>query len=182
MTAASEAVLSERRMIADGLRRWSRGLDQSESARVAAAVELLVRANTGEFADPGWPWVREGDPAGPLGLFWLDPDAMAGWDCGRPEHPVMDFVEALAGGRPVRRLPVLLRILDQHTRRLVLTAFHHASADRRDVAVYAFGGDPWPLVDDASPAWRFWPAGELDVLDRPAVTMRPRLKVAGVAR
>ena len=38
------------------------------------------------------------------------------------------------------------------------------------------------LVDDASPVWRFWPRCPLDVRDRPAVAMRPRLKVAGGAR
>jgi hypothetical protein len=159
---------------------WCRNLDPFESGRLAAAVELVVRAHDGEFADPGWPWVVEGGPSDPLGLFRLDPDEMAAWDGGRPEHPVMDFVEALAGGRRVRRLPELLRILDHGTRRLVLTAFYTATLADAEVAVYAFSGDPWPLVDNASPAWRFWPVCELDVLDRPPVAMRPRLKVAGV--
>jgi hypothetical protein len=182
MTAVAEAALSERRMVAHGLRLWCRNLERSESGRVAAAVELVIGAHHGEFADPGWPWVVEGDPSEPLGLFRLDADAMAAWDSGRPEHPVMDFVEALAGGRPVRRLPELLRLLDQHTRRLVLAAFYTAALADAEVAVYAFGGDPWPLVDDATPAWRFWPTCVLDMLDRPAVAMRPRLKVAGDAR
>ena len=75
----------------------------------------------------------------------------------------------------------LLNILDNPTRRLVLCAFRHA-ADRHDVAVYAFGGDLSPLVDGAKPALRFWPVGELDVYDRPAVRSSPRLQTAGSAR
>ena len=169
-------------MIAAGLRLFAASVDPADAALAGAAVELVIRARGGEFVDPGWPWVVEGDAGGPFGLFRLDPDAMTAWDGGRPEHAVMDFVEALAGGRPVRRLAELLSIVDQATRRLVLCAFHHAAADRSDVAVYAFGGDPWLLVDDASPAWRFWPASELDLFDRPAVRMRPRLNFAGGAR
>ena len=179
MATAAEAALSERRMVADGLRLWARLADPAESSLTGAAAELVVRACSGRFADAGWPWVIEGDAADPLGLFKLDPGVMAAWDQGRPEHPVMDFVEALAGGRPVRHLARLLRILDNPTRRLVLCAFRHA-ADRRDLAVYAFGGDLSQLVDEAKPALRFWPACELDVLDRP--TPRPRLQATGSAR
>jgi len=94
---------------------------------------------------------------------------------------MMDFVEALAGGRPVRHLARLLRILDTPTRRLVLCAFRHA-ADPPEVAMYAFGGDLSQLVDDAKPALRFWPVGELDVLDRPTVRPRLRLQATGSAR
>ena len=182
MTAAAEASLSERRMIASGLRLSACLAYPVDSALTAAAVELVIRACGGEFADSGWPWVVEGDSSDPLGLFRLDADAMAAWGGGRPEHPVMNFVEALAGGRRVRRMPQLLRILDQATRRLVLTAFYTTALADAEVAVYAFGGDPWPLVEYASPAWRFWPPCELDVLDRPAPVMRPRLKVAGGSR
>ena len=113
MTAAADATRSERRMIAHGLRLSVRLADPAEAALTGAAVELVVRARGGEFADAGWPWVVEGGRSEPLGLFRLDPDAMAAWDCGRPAHPVMAFVEALAGGRPVRRLPQLLPVLDR---------------------------------------------------------------------
>ena len=185
MTAADDAALSERRMIADGLRLWARSFDRADRAEAAltsAAVELVLRARGGDFADPGWPWIRECDSFDPSGLFRLDPDAMATWDSGRPEHPVMDFVEALAGGRPVRKLPELLRIVDRSTARLILTGFHYAATADAGLAVYAFGGDPWPLVADHSPAWRFWPPSRLDRYDRPAPVMRPRLKISGGAR
>jgi hypothetical protein len=181
MLSKDDAALSERRMVADGLRLWARTADPDELLLTGAAVELVIRAHGGHFADAGWPWIVEGHAADPLGLFRLDADVMAAWDHGRPEHPVMDFVEALAGGRPVRQLARLLNILDNPTRRLVLCAFRHAAA-QREVAVYAFGGDLSPLVDGAKPALRFWPVGELDVYDRPALQPRPRLQVTGGAR
>lgn len=185
MNRAELADLSERRMVAAGLRGWVDDLDQEVQPLTAAAVELLVRARGGEFADPGWPWVREGAE---LGRFWLDMDAMAGWDGGRPAGPVMSFVEALAGGRPARPLAGLLAQLDAATVRLVLCAFDHAAAGAdRDVALYAFGGDPRHLVQrPAEPAP--WPVDVLDELDRPTVqvdrttTMRPRLRAAGAGR
>ena len=181
MTAATDATRSERRMIAHGLRLSVRLADPAEAALTGAAVGLVVRARGGEFADAGWPWVVEGGRSEPLGLFRLNPDAMAAWDCGRPAHPVMAFVEALAGGRPVRRLPELLPVLDRSTQQLVLTAFYTAALGRPDVATYAFGGDPWQLLD-GSPELRFWPSTDIDQFDRPAVQMRPRLKIAGGAR
>lgn len=175
-------------MVAAGLRAGVELLDQAEQPLAGAAVELAVRAYGGEFADLGWPWVREAGPSEPLDTFWLDADAMTGWDGGHPDHPVMSFVEALAGGRPARPLADLLRWLDAGTARLVLCAFDHAAAGAGcEVALYAFGGDPRQLVQlPAEPAP--WPVDELDRFDRPAVQvdpmprMRPRLKVAGGAR
>ena len=166
-------------MVAAGLRMSVGMLDQAEQALTAAAVELVIRARGGEFADPAWPWIREGMASDPLGLFWLDVEAMSQWDAGRPEHPVMDFVEALAGGRPVRQLPQLLRILDGSSQRLVSTAFQCAAMARRDVAVYAFGGDPWLILGGATQL-PGWPVDEVDQLDRPRVAMRPRLKLGAV--
>ena len=184
MTADS-AKLTERRMVAAGMRAGVELLDQDEQPLAGAAVELILRACGGEFADLGWPWVRE---AGALGLFWLDVDAMAAWDGGRPAHPIMCLVEALAGGRPARRLSELLGRLDATTGRLVLCAFDHAAAGvGREVALYAFGGDPHQLTPrpiEPSP----WPVDELDQYDRPTIEvgrrqrMRPSLKVAGGVR
>ena len=68
MNTAAETALSERRMVAAGLRIWPTLLDRSEAALAGAAVELVIRARHGEFADPGWPWVREGLASDPLGL------------------------------------------------------------------------------------------------------------------
>jgi hypothetical protein len=179
MSTAVEAALSERRMVAAGLRLWPAAVDPAERALTSAAVELVIRFRRGEFADPGWPWVREGMASDPLGLFWLDVEAMTAWNGGRPEHPVMHFVEALTGGRPVRRLGQLLRVLDGSSQRLVMTAFHFAAMARRDVAVYAFGGDPWQLLG-ASARLVLWQADELDQLDRPRVALRPRFKFGAV--
>jgi hypothetical protein len=181
MTTPAGAALSERRMIADGLRLSVRLAHSDEVALVGAAVELIIRGRAGEFADPGWPWIIEGGPADALGLFRLDPDAMTAWDSGRPAHPVMALVEALAGGRPVRRLPQLLPVLDAPTQRLSLTAFHHAALGEPGVAVYAFGGDPWQLIN-GGPELRFWPTCELDIIDRPAIHVQARLTAAGGAR
>lgn len=185
MTPTQSAALSERRMVAAGLRAGVEQLDQGEQPLYAAAVELAVRANDGEFADLGWPWVTE---APDLGLFRLDCEAMTAWDDGRPEHPVIAFIEALAGGRPARRLAELLRRLDAETVRLVLCAFDHAAAGAgREVALYAFGGDPHHLVQRSAEPTP-WPVDVLDQLDRQAVevnqatTMRPRLRTAGAAR
>ncbi len=109
---------------------------------------------------------------------------MTGWNSGRPEHTVMDFVEALAGGRPARPLAGLLHWLDQETARLVLCAFDHASAGAgREVALYAFGGDPHQLVQrPAEPTP--WPVDVLDQLDRPPVHVAKvaQLRVAGAGR
>ena len=185
MNAAAEAALSERRMIAAGLRMWPSSVGPTERALTSAAVELVIRARHGEFADPSWPWVREGDTFDPLGLFWLDVEAMTAWNGGRPEQPVMSFVEALSGGRPARLLREQLRWLDRVTVRLVMCAFDHVAAGAgRGIAVYAFGGDPHQLVD--TPAEPLpWPVDELDRQDRPAVEVEPRLRpvrVAGVRR
>ena len=91
----------------------------------------------------------------------------------------MQFVEALAGGRPVRRLHQLWICLDVECRRLMLTAFCYAAADRADVAAYAFGGDPTQIFGRA-PVWGTWPPDELDQFDRPApvlpdTRLQPRL-------
>ena len=180
MNTAAEATLSERRMVAAGLRLWARLVDPAEQALTAAAVELVVRARGGEFADPGWPWVVEGGPSDLFGQFRLDAGEMAEWYAGRPEHPVMVFVEALAGGRPVRRLSGLLTVLDEPTRRLVATAFRIAAAGGRDVALYAFGGDPSWQLHGGSRRLVLRPADELDQLDRPQVPFRPRLKLGAV--
>lgn len=184
MASVENAQLNERRMVATGLRSWIADLDEDVRGLTAAAVELVIRVNAGEFADLGWPWVRESDE---LGLFWLDVDAMTGWNSGRPEHPVMDFVEALAGGRPARPLAGLLRWLDQEMARLVLCAFDHAAAGAgREVALYAFGGDPHQLVQrPAEPT--SWPVDVPDRLDRRPVHLAQlaqasQLRVAGVGR
>jgi hypothetical protein len=189
MNTAAEAALSERRMVAAGLRLWAGAVHRAERALTSAAVELVVRTRDGEFADLGWPWIREGLPSDPLGLFWLDVEAMTAWNGGRPEHPVMSFVEALAGGRPVRQLHLLMHCLDGASARLVRTAFQHVARDRRDVAAYAFGGDlrlfdrGVATIDRAGSQLLDWPPNELDQVDRPALVLPfapPALKLGAV--
>src|SRR4051812_20514560 len=70
----------------------------------------------------------------------------AGFDgCTHGDLAVLPVVEALLGGRRVPDLVQLLQRLDQCTVELVLAAFTQASRWQRDVALYAFGGDPWAV-------------------------------------
>ena len=139
MDAGREALLSEKRMVCAGLREWPATKYGADAAFTSAAVELLIAAFDGSLADPGWPWVRESDM---LGVFWLDPDPMADFDGEGGELRLLPVVEALLGGRPVPNLVQLLRSLDASTLDMVLTAFIRASDGQRELAVYAFGGDP----------------------------------------
>jgi hypothetical protein len=77
-----------------------------------------------------------------FGVFWLDPDRIAVFDGAGGELRLLPVVEALLGGRRVSDLVQLLRSLDVSTLDLVLTAFTRASDGQRELAVYAFGGDP----------------------------------------
>jgi hypothetical protein len=142
MSTGREALLSERRMVAAGLREWVATVPGEEADLTAAAVELVIGAFDGRLADPGWPWVREGDK---LGVFWLDPDAMAQFDCRGVALCLLPLVESLLGGRRFSGLVRLLDALDPVNVALVLVAFAGASRPRRDVALYAFGGDPWAI-------------------------------------
>src|SRR3954447_437329 len=104
--------------VAAALRRWARGL-----YGVEAAVEVLLRACRGRFADPSWPWVRLEEIC-----LWLDPDQISpnlGMLSGQ-ERRLLTIVEALASGHPVAHLPELLAELDRPSLRLVLAAFPHA--------------------------------------------------------
>jgi hypothetical protein len=115
-------------------------------------------------------------------LFWLDVEAMTAWNSGWPEHPVMSFVEALAGGQPVRQLRHLMDCLDGQSWRLVMIAFRHAAEDRGDVVGYAFGGDPWRIYGGRL-ALLDWPPDELDQFDRAAPVLplaRPRVRMGAV--
>ena len=143
MDTARDAWLSEKRMVCAGLREWPAAEEGPEADLTAAAVELVIAAFDGSLADPGWPWVREGDE---LGVFWLDPEPMAGFDGVGGDLTLLPIVEALLGGRRVPDLAQLLLRLDQGTVQLVLDAFTRASRWRRDVALYAFGGDPWAVA------------------------------------
>ncbi len=139
MDSGREALLSEKRMVCAGLREWPATHCGPDAAFTAAAVELVVAAFDGRLADPGWPWVRESDM---FGVFWLDPDPMADFDGEAGELRLLPVVEALLGGRRVLDLVQLLTGLDRSTVELVMQAFAAASEGQRELAVYAFGGDP----------------------------------------
>jgi hypothetical protein len=139
MDSGREALLSEKRMVCAGLREWPAVTYGPDAAFTSAAVELVVAAFDGRLADPGWPWVRESDM---LGVFWLDPDSMPGFDGAGGELRLLSIVEALLGGRRVPDLVQLLSGLDRSTVELVIQAFVAASQGQCELAVYAFGGDP----------------------------------------
>ncbi len=146
--SAMDAERNEQLMIASGLRLWASSVHRSERALTEAAVELVIGAYGGRLADWGWPWVREGGPLQPYGLFWLNPGAMSGFghEDGSYELRLLPLVQSLTGGRPVRRLWGLLAGLDSVTQQYVLEAFNHVAAAHRDVAEYAFGDDPWVVL------------------------------------
>ncbi|GAA3636289.1 hypothetical protein [Microlunatus ginsengisoli] len=142
MGPARDAWLSEKRMICAGLREGLAVVEGPEADLTAAAVELVIAAFDGSLADPGWPWVREGDE---LGVFWLDPEPMREFDGCPGQLTLLPVVEALLGGRRVPDLVQLMQRLDRATVELVLAAFTRASRWHRDVALYAFNGDPWAV-------------------------------------
>lgn len=139
MDAVREAKLSEQRMVSAGLRQWSAATEGPDADFTAAVVELMITAHDGSLVDPGWPWVCETDE---LGVFWLDPEPMRLFDGVGGELCLLPVVEALLGGRRVADLVQFLDQLDRRTRDLVLAAFTRASVRERDLALYAFGGDP----------------------------------------
>lgn len=143
MDAVREAKLSEQRMVCAGLRQWSAATQSPDADFTAAVVELMITAYDGSLVDPGWPWVCEAEE---LGVFWLDPEPMQHFDGLAGELRLLPVVEALLGGRRVADLFQLLHRLDRRTLDLVLAAFARASARERDLALYAFGGDPWAVA------------------------------------
>ena len=142
MSPARDAWLCEKRMTIAGLREWDASVTGPQADLTHAAVELVVTAFDGCLADLGWPWVRE---AAELGVFWLDPEPMRELRRLPGQLALLPIVEALLGGRRVPDLVQLMQRLDHATVELVLAAFTTASRWRRDVALYAFGGDPWAV-------------------------------------
>ena len=79
--------------IAAELRNWAPGCHSTE-----AAVELLVRAHSGRFLEPGQPWLRTDD----RGITWLDAEVIARYAdaVSSGERDILALVEALALGKP----------------------------------------------------------------------------------
>ena len=143
--------------IADRLRSWAAG-----SHPLTAAVELLIRAFDGRFAEAGQPWIRIEDN----GWVWLD-DQILHANLGHlsgGERRVLDLVCALADPDPDRAVHLADAItgIDRTHLDLVLAALAHAagSHEHTGVIVDALTGaahlrvlgpaHPWPEVAGAS--------------------------------
>lgn len=114
-------------MTAEDLRAWAEGDYPSE-----AAVELLIRALHGRFAQPGNPWIITDD-----GRCWVDWDAInddttAGLSSG--EKSLLRIAASIGGGRPVD-LNDTIPGLDRKLLALVLGALAHAAGSHQDSGV-----------------------------------------------
>jgi hypothetical protein len=105
--------------IAAELRTWARGCDSTE-----AAVELLIRARGGRFAESGQPWLRTDD----RGITWLDPEVIGRYSqaVSSGERHILALVEALALGTPHEDVGGLMASLDPYHLGLVLAVLRHA--------------------------------------------------------
>ncbi|PRZ39651.1 hypothetical protein CLV47_11815 [Antricoccus suffuscus] len=146
--------------VADSLRAWARG-----NYALEAAAEMVIRAASGRYADPGQPWITAKHQSGGGDRYMLDVDAITDQNIGAlsgGEQRVLRIVASLAGGAPVRLDDVAG--LDRGTLDLALAAIAHAggSHEHSDVAVDPDGGDfavmrlgslhPWP-TGSTPPRW-----------------------------
>lgn len=105
----------------NALRGWAKGLYPLE-----AGVELLIRSSEGRFANPGQPWVQQGEDPG---WWWIDVEQMNEDNYGAfsgGEIRLLRIAASLLDGQPVdlsRNLPGL----DREHLRLVLAAIAYAS-------------------------------------------------------
>lgn len=111
-------------MNVDGaLRTWAKGVLPTE-----AAVELLIRAGGGRWADTGNSWIKDDaeDPA----WFWVDFDAITAdptFDVlSGGEQSVLMIAVALGSERELYLTSAVTRLDSRHLR-LVLTAIAHAA-------------------------------------------------------
>lgn len=123
-----------------------------------AAVELLLRAFDGRFAQPGNPWIVHDTPKD---SYWLDSHQIKAHTgaLASGERRILAVVEALAGEQP---LPDLAGVagLDRHHQALLLAAIAHAGGSHEH-ADWRRGDDgyatvvqlgslyPWPPVETA---------------------------------
>ena len=109
----------------DALRRWVKGLYPLE-----AGVELLIHAFDGRFANPGQPWVQQGED---LGWWWIDIEQMTEDNYGAlsgGETSLLRIAASLLEGPPVD-LSRNLAGLDRDHGQLVLAAIAHASGSHQ---------------------------------------------------
>ncbi len=104
----------------EALRCWAKGLYPLE-----AGVELLIRSCGGRFANPGQPWVQQGDRPG---RWWIDAEQMTDDNYGvlsGGETRLLRIAASLLEGPPVD-LSRNLAGLDREHLQLVLAAIAHA--------------------------------------------------------
>lgn len=127
------------------LRQWAAGLLPLE-----AAVELLLRAFGGRFADLALPWVPvDGD------VSWLDPDSLREHAAvlSGGERRLLFVVASLLDERPLDIVDVVTG-LDRENLHLVLAAFAHAGGSHTATVLEHVDGTvrisapgalvPWP--------------------------------------
>lgn len=127
------------------LRQWAAGL-----LPVEAAVEIVLRAFGGRFADPALPWVRlDGD------ITWLDPDSVREHAAvlSGGERRLLFVVASLLDERPLDVVDIVTG-LDRQNLHLVLAAFAHAGGSHTATALEHVNGTvrfstpgalvPWP--------------------------------------
>lgn len=135
------------------LRAWAKG-----SYPLEAAVELLIRAFGGRFAEPGNPWIADAHTGQP----WLDVDAMTDDAMGGlsgGELRYLRIARSLAGGEPVR-LDGDIPGLDRDRTQLVLAAIAHAAGSHQQPGPMLFDTQGRATGFDEPPGSLYpWPAG-----------------------
>ena len=135
-----------------GLRSWAKGLYPLE-----AAVEILVRAFGGRFADPGQPWIQ---PCDQPGWWWLDVTMLVDDQIGHlsgGEQRVLRIVASLAGGAPVS-LSDNLPGLDRELTDLVLAGLAHASGSHEHPDLHIDHARGVAVLNGRLPSLHSWPA------------------------
>lgn len=142
------------------LRDWAKG-----SLNCEAATELLLRAFSGRYAGPGWPWMHTDEQ----GRSWIEfeaiPEHIGGLSGG--EKRLLRIVASLGGEEPVA-LSDVVPGLDRALLDLVLAALAHAAGSHQDSEMFeqpegvlSFKGvetlHPWP---NAAPALRVIDGGQ----------------------
>lgn len=145
--------------VVHGLRAWARGAYDLE-----AAVELLVRAFDGRFAQAGQPWiitVARADrttvrlDAGELVAVGVEGPYSGG------ERRLLAIAASLLGAHPVQ-LAEVIPGLDRENTALVLAAIAHANGSHEHSAV-AFDADTGAMRLERQPSLYPWPGPDSEV-------------------
>lgn len=142
---------------AQDLREWAKGIYTIE-----AAVELLIRFQSGRFVAEGEPWIvvpREERRGNMRSGYWLDVDQLtvettAALSGG--ERRVLALAASLAGGAPID-LSDAVSGLDRETLDLVLAAIAHAGGSHEHRVM---GTRTFRNTQTGEPVEREWPSDE----------------------